>query len=860
MISRRLLSSSLARPELRVIALARPLQPLPTRYAIGSTSQTLPTASWRARAWESSLAAPQTSGHIIAGPNESILFFDNLFPLKLSNYLGGLWRSDRDLARLLNKFESSSLGIMDPINMVKRAIPSSLPMKVTEIIPRLKDGGAYVKFSHPPETPATEIEETLRQLLDQKPIRPWFNPLRGIKAGLVNGVPWLEDLYRFPKGRLRVEFVPKEPGSDAVELSQETLYSLFRRYGKIAEITPQPADSKTVPRYALLDFPLVRDAIMARNCLHGLVVDEALGGGKAGTKLRISYEQRVKAHRIWDWITSHPRIVIPIIAALIATITVAIFDPIREFFVKAHVQRSLKFTNSRLYKWFKRHTEDILAFRNKKGEEAGLRALFTHRRDAIDSIQGWLLETADTFIVVQGPRGSGKEELVKDEALKDRKNVLVLDCKPIIEARGESGVIKRLALAVGYRPVFSWANQLSSLIDLAVQSTTGVKSGFSETLDSQLSKILQTTAGALKEVALSAREKGSKDASMSEDAFLEAHPEARAVVVIENFLTKNEENPLIYDKLSQWAAALVQSNIAHVIFLTNDTSYSKSLSKSLPDRVFRQVALGDLSPDVAKKYVLSQVRETDEIDTPAPTEGEGEKHGLPDGKEQPADLGELDEVIEALGGRLTDLEFLARRLKSGQSPRQAVEEIVDQSASEIIKVFLLSNKESKDRHYSAEQVWFLIREIAKKESLRYHEVLLSDTFASSTTPGAENGEAAIESLANAELITVKSHRGRPQSIRAGKPVYQTAFGTLLKDPVLRAKMDMGVLKELAKVEGKAIDKVETELSLLGSLPRQPAEAAERVTYLLHKLHASQVKIAGYEREMADLKKILQQEA
>ena len=42
--------------------------------------------------------------------------------------------------------------------MVKRAIPKSLPMKVTEIIPRLKDGGAFVKFNHPAEISATEIE------------------------------------------------------------------------------------------------------------------------------------------------------------------------------------------------------------------------------------------------------------------------------------------------------------------------------------------------------------------------------------------------------------------------------------------------------------------------------------------------------------------------------------------------------------------------------------------------------------------------------------------------------------------------------------------------------------------------------
>ena len=692
--------------------------------------------------------------------------------------------------------------------------------------------------------------------MQEKSIKPWFNPFRGIQVGLVKGIPWLEDLAaNVPRGRLRIEFIAKEPGAEVVELSQETVFSLFRKFGKIADIQAQASDSKVVPRYAYLDYAFVRDAIMAKNCLHGIVVPEELGGGKAGTKLRLSYERFTKNHRFWDWLTNHPRIVIPVIAGLLAAITVVIFDPIREFFVKAHIQKSFSLSDNSIFQWFKRHTNDILAFRKNKTEDASLKALFTHRRDAIEQIQKWLMESADNFIVVQGPRGSGKGELVMDQALGGRKDVLVIDCKPIIEARGESGTIKKLASAVGYRPIFSWANQLSSLIDLAIQSTTGVKSGFSETLDSQLNKILQITAAALKEVSLSGRDKDFDDADSSDDAFLEAHPEKRAVVVIDNFLLKNEETGIIYDKLSEWAAALVQANIAHVVFMTSDTSYSKPLSKSLPDRVFRTIALGDLSPDVAKKYVMSHFAE------PKLPKNRGEKGDAKaeDSKpEHKQDLRELDEVIEVLGGRLTDLEFLARRMKTGQSPRQAVQEIIDQSASEIIKVYLLPNK--GDRKYSTEQAWFLIKEIAKKESLRYNEVLLSNTFALSTSPGVENGEMALESLANAELITVRSHRGRPQTIQAGKPVYQAAFAALLHDPVLKARLDLAVLTELAKVEAKTIDKVENELSLLGSLPRQPRETTERINYLLNKLQTSHNKIAVFETDMAALKKVLAQEA
>ncbi|KAL2018765.1 hypothetical protein VTK56DRAFT_393 [Thermocarpiscus australiensis] len=804
--------------------------------------------------WESTVGIDKT-GHIDAKPNESILFFDNLFPLRLSSLL--LWRpweTNRDLHSLLKKFENPSLGALDPISLVKRAIPANIPIRVTEIIPRLKEGGAYVKFTCPEGMSAADIESELARSLEKKPIKPWFNPFRGIKTGLVLGRPWLEDLYRLPRSRLKVEFVPAKDSESPTELSQESLYSLFRRYGKIADITSQPPDSKILPKFAYVDFVLVRDAIMARNCMHGFVLHEE--GSKFPTRLRLSYEQRVKPHHLWNWLSNHPRIVIPIIAAFLAAFTVAVFDPIREFFVKTHVQKSFEFTNSRLYKWLKRQTSDILAFRKRSDEDAGLNALFAHRKDLIDSIQSSLLESVDTFVVVHGPRGSGGKELIMDQVLQGRDNVLVLDCKPVVEARGEAGTIRKLAFQVGYRPVFSWANNLSSLVDLAIQSTTGVKAGFSENLESQVVKILQTTASALKKVSLAHRKKDDKDANLSDDAYLEAHPERRAVVVIDNFLHKSEEKGIIYDKISDWAAALVQSNIAHVIFLTTDTSYSKSLSKSLPDRIFHQVTLGDLSPEVAKHFVVSQL-----VDQP---DDDGDKDGdsAPKAeKQRRKDLEELDECIEALGGRLTDLQVLARRLKVGQSPKKAVSDIIDQTAADVLRMFLLNKSAGEgDKKWSTEQAWYLIKEIAQKESLRYNEVLLSATFSSSTTPGAGNAEAALESLANAELITVKSVHGRPATIRAGKPVYQAAFRRLLGDGVVRARMDLKLLAELARVEAQSIDRAEAELAVLASLPSQPYQAAERVNYLLAKLQGSQQRIVAYEKEMAGLKALLSREA
>ncbi|KAH8812029.1 escape protein-like protein 2 [Xylogone sp. PMI_703] len=798
---------------------------------------------------QSNQTGENNTGHISAGPNEGILFFDNIFPVKFNWILRLPWVGEQSLPELVWKFNHQRLAAWEPLTYVKRAIPESVPIKVTEILPRLKDGGAFVKFSHDEGITTQEIEGLLKTYLREKPIKPWFSPFRRIRTNLVIGKPWLEDLARFPSSRIKVEFVPVTPGAEAVELSQETLYSLFRRYGKLAEISSQPSDSKVLPKYAFIDFSRLRNSVIARNCMHNFVVPEATGGGKAGTVLRLTYEPKMKAHWIRDWIVGHPRIVIPAVAALVATITVAVFDPIRTFFIKAHIDHTFNLKNTKFYKWFKNQTTDM--FRLRKSEEVSLHAIWSDRREAIDQLRSWLMETTNTFIVIQGPRGAGKKELVMDQALRDRPNTLLIDCKPIAEARGDSATINATAVQVGYRPVFSWMNSISSLADLAVQGTIGVKSGFSETLDTQLANIMQTTATALQEIALSHRKKDDADANLGNDEWLEAHPEFQPVVIIDNFLHKNEERGVVYDKLSEWAAGLTTSNVAHVIFLTTDTSYTKSLSKALPDRVFRQISLGDISHEVAKKFVITHLQQD--------PEGDSEDTKKLSQRKFQEDLAELDECVAVLGGRLTDLEFFARRLRTGQNPKHAMSEIIEQNASEVIKMYLLNTDSGPDRKWSSEQAWLLIKSLAKQESLRYNEVLLSNTFSSSLTPSASNGEGVLEALSAAELITIKNYKGRPQEITAGKPVYQAAFKVLTEDNVLRSRLDLALLTELTKIENKSIDKYETELHMLGELPKQPREIASRIQYLLGKIMASQVKVEAWEKEMGVLKKVLTSE-
>ncbi len=579
---------------------------------------------------------------------------------------------DRSVPQLLKRVNTPNLAAADPMTVINRALPESLPMQIIEILPRVKEGGAFVKFSHDGTVSKGELETTLKIYLKEQPIKPWFNPMRRVRAFLVQGRPWIEDLYRAPSSRLKVEFLGSSPEASAAELTQEMVFSLFRRYGKIADILAQPSDSKVMPKYATVDFTRIRYAVMAKNCMHGFKILPEAGGGQSGTILKISFEQKAKTHWIRDWLFSHPRIVVPAVAALVAAVTVAIFDPIRTFFIKSHITHAFHLDGNTVGKWLRNQVDranDIFRFGRRKQDDESLEVLFEDRQGAITQIKTWLIETADTFIVVQGPRGSGKRELVLDQALEDRKYKLVIDCKPIQEARGDSATICAAAAEVGYKPVFSWLNSISSLIDLAAQGTIGTKTGFSETLDSQLAKIWGNSATALKQIALLDRKKTDKDSDLTNDEYLEAHPERRPVVVIDNFLHKANESSVVYDKIAEWAAALTTTNIAHVIFLTDDVSFSKSLSKALPDRVFRQIVLSDCSPETAKRFVMKHLEiDAEDVAGEQPL-SETQSH---------AHLQELDETIDILGGRLTDLEFLARRIKTGESPKSMKGALVNQ--------------------------------------------------------------------------------------------------------------------------------------------------------------------------------------
>lgn len=720
-----------------------------------------------------------------------------------------------------------------------------------------------MKYSRKPGVEDTDIEAAIRHHLEKNPITPWFNPFQKVKVSRVIGRPWIEDLYRIPSQKLRVEFLPTDPDHPAVELTAETLYSLFRKYGKLRNIETQEPGSKVTPNYAYIEFARPKYAVMAKNCLHGYTVPEQEGGGKNGTKLKLRYERIIKASSIKDWLFNHPRIVIPAIAALIAGITVVIFDPVRTFFIELKIKTNLRTERNPTLQWVRDLASNAnimhLGLGRRKSDDRGLAAIWEGRQSDISLLQSWLTENIDTFIVVHGPRGSGKRELVIDQALENSKYKVIIDCKRIQEAKGDAEKISAAASQVGYRPVFSWMNNVSSFIDLATQGVIGTKAGFTQTLDAQLSKIWQNTSVALKRIALEGKGKDGKDSYLSDEEYLEAHPEKRPVVVIDNFLHNAMEQNAVYDKMTEWAAELVTGNIAHVIFLTTDISFSKTLSRALPNQVFRNISLGDCSLEVGRRFVLRHLQHDDEWSPGAD-------------KKTPEPLDDLDYCIETLGGRVTDLEFMAHRIKAGETPKgtksptttrcfcvadqhgkAATNRIIDQAVFEILKIFLLEANTS-EQPWNREQVWHLIKEIANSKDgvITYNKVLLSELF-------KKNGEASIHALEQAELVSVISVNGYPHLIKPSRPVFRAVFRRLTENKALSSRLDLAVLSELIRKENDKIKTFEEELRILEAMRRQPRELYPRITWLLQKVHKAQAKIGKYEEDSTALQAVLKAE-
>jgi hypothetical protein len=249
----------------------------------------------------------------------------------------------------------------------------------------------------------------------------------------------------------------------------------------------QSPASKDLPRSATIIYHSIRSATTAKYVVHAAPIQTS---PTSSSILHILYCDRVSSINYFrEFISSHPRVFIPIIIALLTTTSLILFDPIREFNIEHKIRGSG--AGGSWIRWLKRETYARLGFDVQRVVDTGIER---DRDEARLKIQSWLRDVPDTFVIVSGAKGSGKEkEALIDEALHDRDNVLIIDLGRIGQVV-EAKLISEVAASLGYWPQFAALSSLNNLIDLASIGLIGQKAGFSSDTATQLKGVSQFVA------------------------------------------------------------------------------------------------------------------------------------------------------------------------------------------------------------------------------------------------------------------------------------------------------------------------------------------------------------------------------
>lgn len=781
--------------------------------------------------------SPETTGVINTRSQEVLLFYNSIYPVPLSK--SGIQQHLNWLFSPIKKSQFE-LQLKEKVEKLSSPLPDSC---IEEFIPLKRDCGAFVKYRIPVnqtrETFVKTIQNNVQAKVDKKN-QNFFYYILSLFGNFhpavypVKGTPWIEDLKRFPSSTISIKF-------EGNPLTEEELYLLFRRYGLIVNIIPGSDSAKVI-------FRKIRSAVSAKNCITGI----SLNKGK--TILHIQYVEVKRVNYITDFISAHQKIAIPIIIALLAATAVLIFDPIREWFIELHITKRysfdkykknpivllivLPFKTVKNWLWTSYdYVDDFVHHDNPDIDDNDIPQTFDSNMVWVDryekgkQLKLWIYENIGTFIIVRGPKGSGKNDFVIDNVLKsDEKlssKILYIDCEEINKARSTNALLKSTASQVGYFPLFTWTNSVTQFVDLAVQGISGQKSGLSETKETQFKNMLQLVSQAIRSISMSEyntykncmARKNHKHSNTDEekleilkyDGFLQQNPNAKPIIVIDKFSRsrENDDNEFANLTIAEWAAGLIQNNIAHVIFITNDVGSLSLLNETLPNQVFKHISLSDASPSTARQYLQSQLR----------TE----------------DTSSFSDCLDPLGGRMTDLQAFIRRVKSGEEPHEALQQLVNQAAEQITTFFL----NSVNNDWNSAQVWYIMKLLSKSEIIDSQEILKHPLFGRD-----QKTFLTLSNLEKHDLIELHHNKGALDQIKMGRPLFHSAFQTLINDKRIYKIYEIDYLNKLIAVETEKIRKLEDEIKNI-----YPVRLNNRVEYLSQKIETSSLKIVKYENEV-----------
>ncbi|KAF8803621.1 hypothetical protein BYT27DRAFT_7171768 [Phlegmacium glaucopus] len=833
---------------------------------------------------------------------EAWLYIDSVFPIQIArwdlrHYIGIL-RQEHLLTALQSRLDHlSSVHNFHPI----------------EFQPQHKDGGVFVRFSYTPsDTPEgeqlSEIESSLRKESAKHGSLPsWLGLGRGT-IWLVKGSPWKEDMNRFASQILKITF-------EGPDIPEQLLYELCRPFGRITDLTMPSTAPAGAPRSATVAYQRIYSATIARNVIHGFDLSSlSSSASPVKTRLRAGYQRPIQVHVIRDWMSSHPKIMLPLLVFLFGTVTYTIFDPIRVLMVESKMLDWFDFRKFKIYHWLQANTLGLLSGPHFP-TTAGHRAIengWKERKDAEAAINTYLAELPTTITFVHGPQGSGKTAML-DAVLKqsDRKK-LTINCRELHNTTSDSQLVSALAAQTGYWPIFTFFNSIGGLIDLASVGLIGQKAGVSSSLPEQLDQILAVVTLALKGVSSSHQSKMQRQIVHQKHLKEQRIQEARKrqaiidgewhdgrldcvagngimselgvgderfeianfsnamspdegevmmaenekafrkqkvhnsmditnslpVVVIRNYAA-NFRSPIkeaLLEALAQWAATLIENQIAHVIVLSDNRENAKRLAKALPTKPINFIPLSDADPESSLSFVMQKL-----LDRGIDAEVSAEQ----------------TTYVERLGGRASDLESLVHKVRNGMSVEEAVEDIIARGVVELRKnAFGDDVDDVKGLAWTREQAWKVIKMLSQSQEVPYYDMLVEFPF--------KGDEGALRNMEHAELIAIGTKDGRPSTIRPGRPVFRWVFEKLVNgvDSIFRATQELGYNeKEIAQAESKIKGYEEELASLVDTMSKEGfilrrSACGERARYIGEKMVDAERKVERLEKINKGLKKVL----
>eukprot|EP01133_Synstelium_polycarpum_P019424 gene19424-23259_t len=472
-----------------------------------------------------------------------------------------------------------------------------------------------------------------------------------------------------------------------------------------------------------------------------------------GTSLYMDYELMMNINMLKDLFSKHPKIMIPLAGIIATLLTLLLFNPLREYFMGKKLTEPFYF-------------EEIEDWQTRI-EEKVLNSHFNYPPNSI--------------VMISAPKGSGKSSLI-DKILEGRTNTLLIDCNSEVNNNDEE-FIENLSKDIGFFPSFGIYSNLVGWMDAILPTSKGA---FHSTTNTQLQTILKILDQCIEKKA----EKEFPDDPHQSFAY--------PLIVIDGFfgmiaaMENKEKAKIIMDSIIQWSITSTIKGQSHVVFISSDPFAGDILKKHLVNRGGGQVTtihLGDVPPASAKEYI---------------------KHRL--GKD--LEDQEFKNIIQVLGGRYSDLNFLAQKVMSGERVPSVLTSMIAKAVGEIrADGFSLSKrndtkqKEKEAIRWTRPQLWETIKRIAESNYVSYDDLLFNVFI---------GDETSLNNLIMSDILRFQSIDNE-RMVTAYSPLYRSAFKQMVDDIEFCVGMDIFAQKARIEEEMAKLSKVEDELLKLKNL-------------------------------------------